>query len=519
MPADLPLRSPEVEPAGRFQDMAYKEGRWLLCVGGTRYVQSTELLYRILSHADGETGLEEIAKAVSEESGRELSGDQVGWLLENRLRPAGLVLPPGGELPPGATPLADALRAPSLALGIRYRLPLLPYRLTAPVTAVLQHLYAPPVIVLAVAAALLVNLRVYTGSELLKGLRALFYTPEVMLALFGIDAVTRVFHELGHASALRRAGARYGWIGVALYVIFPVYFTDVTHAYRLSRWQRVRVDLGGIYFDLITMVVLYGLYRLTGSAPLLLMISLIGLGVLRQFTPFMRFDGYYLIADLMGVHEPLAMIGPWLKGVFGRRAEASPMRLTRGAQLLLGAYAAIIVGFFTRPVLIMGVAGGAILTELPKSGLVIWDQFQAAWLHGGGIALRASVTLELLFWILIPLGLALFVGGILRLLGQASLGGARLAYAAASARLAERRGPVPPLPAPAPPPPLAPVPLPMDALLRPVTRSETDELVEELIQAAAAAYLDGLRTLAADLRRVYELEREERRPDRDSEAS
>ncbi len=52
-------------------------------------------------------------------------------------------------------------------------------------------------------------------------------------------------------------------------------------------------------------------YLATGYLPLLVLILLIALSMLEQFTPFMRFDGYYLFADLIGAHAACRGCRPW----------------------------------------------------------------------------------------------------------------------------------------------------------------------------------------------------------------
>jgi hypothetical protein len=40
-------------------------------------------------------------------------------------------------------------------------------------------------------------------------------------------------------------------MGVGIYLVWPAFYTDVTDAYRLPRRSRLRVDLGGLYFNAV----------------------------------------------------------------------------------------------------------------------------------------------------------------------------------------------------------------------------------------------------------------------------
>src|SRR5207245_1559386 len=115
--------------------------------------------------------------------------------------------------------------------------------------------------------------------------------------------VAAIFHEFGHASALRYGGGRARGMGAGLYFVSPIFYTDVTDGYRLDRRARVRTDLGGIYFHAIIGLAVLALYLVLGREFLLLLVVLIDLTILDQFIPFVRLDGYWVLADLTGVPD------------------------------------------------------------------------------------------------------------------------------------------------------------------------------------------------------------------------
>jgi putative peptide zinc metalloprotease protein len=131
-----------------------------------------------------------------------------------------------------------------------------------------------------------------------------------------------IFHEFGHASALRYGGGKVRGMGAGLYLIYPAFFTDVTDSYRLGRWARVRTDLGGFYFYLIFALGLIGLYALTGQEFLLLVVLLINIDIvyqltgipdpLSQMTPFLR----SLRPGAGGAGSRLPQLKPWVKRAF-----------------------------------------------------------------------------------------------------------------------------------------------------------------------------------------------------------
>ena len=112
-----------------------------------------------------------------------------------------------------------------------------------------------------------------------------------------------MFHECGHATACRYGGARPGQIGVGLYLVWPSFFTNVTDSYRLSRAGRLSTDLGGVYFNLVFVLAMAAIYEATSAAILPVVIALSHLEMLEQLLPFVRFDGYFIVGDLIGVPD------------------------------------------------------------------------------------------------------------------------------------------------------------------------------------------------------------------------
>ena len=419
-PAQFPRRAAGVDLLGPTDAGAHGD-HWLVCVNGSRYVQATRRLYLVLLHSDGQTSVDEIARRVSSSLGRRVTSDHVRWLLQERLAPAGLIAisPSPGGSPSGPQQGTMQLRTPLLA--IRHRLPILPYRFTVRLTDQLHRLYWSPLVVLLIVGAVAVNVWLYTGPEPGAALRGVLRHPELVLLLLLLDVPLRVFHELGHASAMRRGGVPYGEIGVALYVVVPVYYTDVTHSYRLPRADRVRVDLGGMYFDCISMIGLILAYRVTGFEVLVVAILLVGVNMLREFTPFMRFDGYYLMADLIGVHEPLSLFKPFvLDHVPWRRQRRMLVGLGRVSTVVLAAYFLVVVAFLARPLLLVAVAGPGPIAQFARRGPALLQDLLLSWNARDGARLLATAS-ELLFWFLVPLGVALFSVGVLRILWRAAL--------------------------------------------------------------------------------------------------
>lgn len=123
------------------------------------------------------------------------------------------------------------------------------------------------------------------------------------LALVAVKAV----HELAHAFMAVRLGCRVPVMGVAFMLLFPLLYTDVTDAWRLrNRRDRLSVDAAGVAAELAIAAYATLAWAFLPDGPLksvAFMLATAGwiMSAAINLNPFMRFDGYYMLADIFGV--------------------------------------------------------------------------------------------------------------------------------------------------------------------------------------------------------------------------
>lgn len=120
--------------------------------------------------------------------------------------------------------------------------------------------------------------------------------------------VIKSLHELGHAFLSRKYGAHVPTIGVAFIVLMPILYTDTTDGWRLPRRQRLMIDAGGVMVELAIAAFATLAWALLEDGALrsicfaaATLSWVMSLAV--NLNPLMRFDGYYLFADLLDVHN------------------------------------------------------------------------------------------------------------------------------------------------------------------------------------------------------------------------
>jgi putative peptide zinc metalloprotease protein len=175
---------------------------------------------------------------------------------------------------------------------------------------------------------------------------------------------TKILHELGHAYTVARYGGRVPTMGVAFLVMYPVLYTDTSDAWRLTRRdQKLRIAAAGIQVELALALLATFFWHLAPPGPLQSTLFLLASAtwittLLINLSPFLRFDGYYLLSDYLRVpnlqDRSFAMARWWLREkLFGLGEPApEPMAIPRRRLLVTFAIAVWIYRFF----LFLGIA-------------------------------------------------------------------------------------------------------------------------------------------------------------------
>ncbi len=341
LPDDYPPRLAwGVELLGEFKDSGFSQPPFLVRRGDGQVIQMSRLLYLVASQVDGTRGPDAIAELASASLGRTLSADQVRFVITSKLLPLGVVADPSSAVrPPKANPL----------LALRLRGTLLPERAANVVGTLLRPLFRGPVVITVIATVAAMDYWIFTAHGLAAGFGQVLRDPADLLIVGALLTASAVFHECGHATACRYGGARPGRIGVGLYLVWPSFFTNVTDSYRLSRAGRLRTDLGGVYFNLVFVLAMAAIYEATSAAVLLVVIAFSHLEMLEQLLPFVRFDGYYIVGDIIGVPD-----------LFTRAAG-----LRRRSRILVTCWTAGALGF-------LAITLGYLLLRFPDINRALW---------------------------------------------------------------------------------------------------------------------------------------------------
>jgi len=156
-----------------------------------------------------------------------------------------------------------------------------------------------------------------------------FFNFEGLITYAVAISCVKVVHEFSHAYTAKNYGVYVPSMGIALIVLWPVIYTDVTDGWKLEkRSQRFYISAAGIIAEtIIAGICTIGWYLSPpGKAQSLFFVvaSITWVSTLViNLNPFIRFDGYYILGDLWGVdnlqHRTFAVarwkLRRWLLGI------------------------------------------------------------------------------------------------------------------------------------------------------------------------------------------------------------
>src|SRR5258708_34037030 len=162
---------------------------------------------------------------------------------------------------------------------------------------------------------------------------------------------SKVVHELAHAFSARRYGVRVPTLGVAFLVLWPYLYTDTGETWKLSdRRKQLVIACAGMAAELVLAVFSTFLWALSpeGAAKSVFFVLASSTWIMTlavNLSPFMRFDGYFVLSDLPdfpNLHERSSACARWwLRRTFFGLEEPMPepqLRPHQRAGLIAFAY-------------------------------------------------------------------------------------------------------------------------------------------------------------------------------------
>jgi putative peptide zinc metalloprotease protein len=451
-----PLK-PRLRAHARFHRTLFRGQVWYVLQDRTsgRFHRFSPEAYLLVGLLDGRRSMEEVWDAASARLGDDALTQEDVIRILGQLHAADVLL---GDVPPDIEDLSERGRrqrrrrlATSMLNPLALRLPLFDPDALLNATAGLARLAFSGLGALAFLA--LVGFALLLAGQHWPRLTAdiadqVLATENLALLLVTYPLV-KGLHELGHAYAVKRWGGEVHEIGLMFLVFFPVPYVDASDSMSFpGRWQRALVGGAGILVELalasVAMIVWAnaeaGLVRAFAFNVMLIG----GISTLLfNGNPLLRFDGYYVLSDVIGIPNLAQRANAYLlylgqRWLFGLRDAPNPVTAPGEAawflfyaiaafayRLVLVATIALLVGtqFFVFGVLIaiwslvlmFGLPAFKFLRFLLSGPALRRQRGRALAVTAGGLALAAGLLFAL------PLPNATMAEGVVWVRGEATL--------------------------------------------------------------------------------------------------
>lgn len=325
-----------------------------------RQFQVSEQLYMGLCLMNGKRTLGEIAEILSTKFDFHISADELFSFLHKKIAPLGLL--------EGMNEHQSALKFDNEFLKLTVRRIIVDYKILRPISKLFSIFLANPIVVIVMALSLWLRFIVYEDIFVLfESINPFLLPNKTVLFLFLALFTGTLFHEFGHLAACHRNNCKHGSLGIGLYFFMPVFYVDISDAWRLPKKNRFMIDIAGVYFQLIFVLIVYIIGRLVANSSVSLVIIAIDLSIIANLNPILKFDGYWALSDLLGIPNLHQRMLNLIKSIFIRKKLREFVDLSKRLKLVLVVYSALSVTLLGYWVWLFGKLAPKILFSYPES--------------------------------------------------------------------------------------------------------------------------------------------------------
>jgi putative peptide zinc metalloprotease protein len=340
---------------------------------GLNYFRFEEEEYAILNMLDGRSSLDEIRERFEEEFPPQTIRVEELQQFVGMLHRSGLVITgaPGQGVQlrkrRDEKRRKEVLGALTNVLAIRFK-GIDPDKLLSRMHPYLGWFFSRPAtifnLLLATSAALLVLVQFDVFRSKLPSFES-FFAAQNWLFLALVLMGTKIMHEFGHGLSCKHFGGECHEIGVMLLVLTPCLYCNVSDSWMLpNRWHRAAIGAAGMYVEVVLASICTFIWWFTEPGPIhytclnIMFISSVST-ILFNANPLLRYDGYYILSDIMEIPNLrqkastilMRKLGKWCLGL----EEPEDPFLPKRNQWLFALYtvAAVIYRWFVLIVILM----------------------------------------------------------------------------------------------------------------------------------------------------------------------
>ena len=201
-----------------------------------------------------------------------------------------------------------------------------PDKMLAAITPALGWAFSKTVFVLWLLSAAFAMSLLYSNWSRFSAASIGIFADYKWLWMLVIWVLLKIIHEIAHGVACKRYGGTVNEAGVLLLLFTPMAFVNVTSSWRFAnRFHRIVVAAAGMYVELFISFLAIIVWAKSPDGVLAdicynIFIMASVTTILFNANPLMRFDGYYMLADSLGVTNMYTkgtkLFGDKLKSLF-----------------------------------------------------------------------------------------------------------------------------------------------------------------------------------------------------------
>lgn len=347
---------PALKPQAKVRRHRFRGQVWYVVhdTASGRFNRFTPAAWQLLGLMDGRRTMDEVWSAAMEQLGDDAPGQDEVIRLLSQLHAADLL---HCEVTPDTAELFERFgKQERTRKGARWKNPFSlrfplwdPDRFLERTLPYVRPLFGPlGLVALGLLALVALVLAVTHFPELTGNMDDRVLSAHNLVLLWLCFPVVKFLHELGHAYAVKAGGGEVHEMGILLLVFMPVPYVEASAANGFrSKWRRVLVGSAGMLAELF----LSALAMLVWAAAEPGLVRAVAFNVMLiagvstlvfNANPLLRFDGYYILADLIEMPN-LAQRGNrywrWLaERYLFRMRDAEPPMLSDGERRWLQFY-------------------------------------------------------------------------------------------------------------------------------------------------------------------------------------
>jgi putative peptide zinc metalloprotease protein len=371
--------------------------------------------YVLISLLDGRTSFSQALAIASQVLGADAVSQSeamviYSWLLDHGL--SSFVDQPGLDRSTGADHRGGALlkRLNPLYFRISFGCPEFLLKAVQPLAG---WLFSVPATLMSCVLYVIAALLLHHEWSRFSAASGTVFAPDNWLWLLLAWILLKVLHETAHAVVCMKYGGAVGDTGIIFAFLAPLPFVDASSCWSFrSRWQRIHTAAAGVYIELlIAALAVIWWYQCRSPEIRHLLQNVVVMAsistLLFNLNPLMRFDGYFVLSDLLQIpnlsSESSSTVSALFRRVLLGDISSAPVNVGRRSVLICYGLAAAVWRFIVSLTLLITASvmfHGAGMA-LALTGVLIWfarplwhaiQVLVEAWRQTPARVLRASLA-------------------------------------------------------------------------------------------------------------------------------